>query len=172
MRNITFKTLNLLTATAVVIVGCAALKDNDHVIAVEGQDYKIITYDNFNKFRFDIKFTSLSERPICLYEDQWASINTYGQHRIFGESIKQLDAEIFVISDSETFYPRASTVGGHCKANTDAEVQKLCSQRIEKGNQLLTSLPYQFFDLKILKSEDQSKKLNYSISVQFCDVFP
>lgn len=171
MTNIVFKTLALLTVTVLLDAGCASKKSNE-IIAEEGSDYTITTYDNFNRFRFDIKFTSLSERSICLYEDQWANIDTYGQHRVLGEAIKQLDAEIFAISGSETYYPRASTVGGHCEAGTDAEVQKLCSQRIKKGDQLQTSLPYQFFDLEILNNEDQSKELSYTIHVQFCDVFP
>jgi hypothetical protein len=153
-----------------LLIGCKFAKNQEY-LAQYGRDYVITTKDNYNKFRFDIEFESLSNKDICIYKDQWPDFDTYGQHRRYGEVIEQLEAKIIVNSKTRTYLPRPPTVSSHCQADDLRDMQNSCSQRLKQGQNIQTSLPYRFFDLEILKDNDKSKILDFKIVVEFCDVF-
>jgi len=156
--------------TVMIGVSCSSIVAADP-IAIEGEHYSIKTTDRFYNYRFDIEFLSYSDKAICLHTDQWPSVDTYGQHRVHGEIIRGLDAEIEVTSNTDMYLPRQSNVSNDCKLNMESDFMEKCSIKIMPKQKIKTTLPYQYFSKELTKDPDRSKKLVYKVNALFCDDF-
>lgn len=155
MINI-FRVTNLFFLV-LILVSCAVQKrEGDHV--VPDSLYDLTTLYDANERAFFLKFTSKSNKEICVPKMSWTDEN--GGHYFFG------DTRIFFMSDGVRYDVKKVDYSGHCTA---VKING-CVNILKNGDQIFGKLPIEDFSVptEVYLREGFNPQLYYSYAPRFC----
>jgi hypothetical protein len=142
------KAASFLTAVtaAIYMTGCAT---TGHEAAREEIDYAIAAVDNPAEARFEIVLTSLSNKALCVNDEDWPDHGYihYGDH-----------FAVALVGDMQ--YPISDWNMGYCPGGCGYE-------RVEPRSSLVGYLPYERFPAAVAQTS-ATRSLQFTPNVLFC----